>query len=80
MEKELKQLERAEEAFETSKIALATAKLRIGKKIRELRKKKGIQLRVLAAVGAVSAPMLYDVEMGRRFISREKLERIIREL
>ena len=55
-------------------------KLKIGQRIRELRKELNISQEALAYKGEVDRTYVTDVENGRRNVSVEILERIIKAL
>ena len=52
----------------------------LGEYIRELREDKDLSLRELAKRLEVSAPFLSDIELARRYPSREVLSKLAREL
>ncbi|MBN8698991.1 MAG: helix-turn-helix transcriptional regulator [Chitinophagales bacterium] len=55
-------------------------KLKIGQRIRELRKELGISQEALAYKAEVDRTYVTDVENGRRNVSVEILERLIKAL
>ena len=55
-------------------------KLKIGQRIRELRKELGISQEALAYKAGVDRTYVTDVENGRRNVSVEILERLIKAL
>lgn len=76
----LKDLEFVEGEYADARSNLDSVKYEIGEQLRETRKEKGLSLRVVASKAGVAAPTLYDVELGRRFLSREKLDKIVKFL
>ena len=55
-------------------------KLKVGQRIRELRKKLGLSQEALANEAEVDRTYVTDVENGRRNVSLEILERLIKAL
>jgi len=56
------------------------AKLELCYAIRKARKEKRLSLRNLATKVGISAAFLSDIELGRRFPSKENLTKILNEL
>src|SRR4051812_2217076 len=52
----------------------------MGQRLRELRERAGLSLREVAKAAKVSAPFLSDVELGRRFPTKETLALIAQKL
>ena len=61
-------------------LSIMDIKLKVGQRIRELRKKLGLSQEALANEAEVDRTYMTDVENGRRNISVEVLERIISAL
>lgn len=80
MKELMQRLEDAECDYSDARCALDDVKIEIGEKAREIRKAAGLSLRAVAKKVGVAAPTLYDVELGRRFLSQEKLEKLVKTL
>lgn len=57
-----------------------TLKEKLGKRIQEIRKSKNITQEKLAEMIGLDTPNLSNIERGKRFVSSETLEKIIKSL
>ena len=59
---------------------MATLKENLGKRIQEIRKSKNLTQEKLAEMIGIDTPNLSNIERGKRFLSAETLEKIIKSL
>ncbi len=76
MKEVIKAIEQYEKKCKQLAHALVLDRLEIGKTLREVRLKKRISLRSMAKSLKVSAAFLSDVELGKRNISTNLLEKL----
>lgn len=75
----LQGLSDAEANYSSARLELDEAKREIGVVLRKLRQTKSMTLKEVAD-GIIAPPTLYDVELGRRFLSQEKLQAVLNVL
>ncbi len=59
---------------------MSTLKENLGKRIQEIRKSKNLTQEKLAEIIGIDTPNLSNIERGKRFVSAETLEKIIKSL
>lgn len=59
---------------------MPTLKEKLGKRIQEIRKSKNITQEKLAEMIGIDTPNLSNIERGKRFVSSDTLEKIIKSL
>ena len=59
---------------------MSTLKENLGKRIQEIRKSKNLTQEKLAEMVGIDTPNLSNIERGKRFVSAETLEKIIKSL
>lgn len=59
---------------------MSTLKENLGKRIQEIRKGKNLTQEKLAEMIGIDTPNLSNIERGKRFVSAETLEKIIKSL
>lgn len=59
---------------------MSTLKENLGKRIQEIRKSKNLTQEKLAEMIGIDTPNLSNIERGKRFLSAETLEKIIKSL
>ena len=59
---------------------MSTLKENLGKRIQEIRKSKNLTQEKLAEMIGIDTPNLSNIERGKRFVSAETLEKIIKSL
>lgn len=59
---------------------MSTLKEKLGKRIQEIRKSKNLTQEKLAEMVGIDTPNLSNIERGKRFVSSETLEKIIKSL
>ena len=59
---------------------MPTLKEKLGKRIQEIRKSKNLTQEKLAEMIGIDTPNLSNIERGKRFVSSETLEKIIKSL